>query len=233
MKNSVIKVKVKQRMNKLASNDYDNIMDWQIVEAFNKGMVDWCRRQIQGTNLTKTGNESTVRRVDDLQVLITTLPMQFGKKDGYYASNSFPKEYFQWKRISAKMKADCCDSRPAMIYLAEEGNVDELLRDVNKNPNFQWAETFCTLGNNVVKIYTDNKFELEDIVLTYYRQPRRIQILGTVNPYTTEPSLEEVECEFKDDIIEVLIDECVKIITGDIESITANQLAGQSVEQNN
>lgn len=233
MKNSVIKVKVKQRMNKLASNDYDNIMDWQIVEAFNKGMVGWCRRQIQGTNLTKTGNESTTRRVDDIQVLITPLPMQFGKKDGFYASNSFPKDYFQWKRISAKMKADCCEPRPAMIYLAEEANVDELLRDVNKNPNFQWAETFCTIGGNVIKIYTANKFDLEDVVLTYYRQPRRIQILGTVNPYTTEPSLEEVECEFKEDVIELLIDECVKIITGDIESITANQIAEQSVEQNN
>lgn len=233
MKNSVIKVKVKQRMNKLASNDYDNIMDWQIVEAFNKGMVGWCRRQIQGTNLTKTGNESTTRRVDDIQVLITPLPMQFGKKDGFYASNSFPKDYFQWKRISAKMKADCCEPRPAMIYLAEEANVDELLRDVNKNPNFQWAETFCTIGGNVIKIYTANKFDLEDVVLTYYRQPRRIQILGTVNPYTTTPSLEEVECEFKEDVIELLIDECVKIITGDIESITANQIAEQSVEQNN
>ena len=233
MKNSVIKVKVKQRMNKLASNDYDNIMDWQIVEAFNKGMVGWCRRQIQGTNLTKTGNESTTRRVDDIQILITPLSMQFGKKDGFYASNSFPKDYFQWKRISAKMKADCCEPRPAMIYLAEEGNVDELLRDVNKNPNFQWAETFCTIGGNVIKIYTANKFDLEDVVLTYYRQPRRIQILGTVNPYTTEPSLEEVECEFKDDVVELLIDECVKIITGDIESITANQIAEQSVEQNN
>lgn len=233
MKNSVIKVKVKQRMNKLASNDYDNIMDWQIVEAFNKGMVGWCRRQIQGTNLTKTGNESTTRRVDDIQILITPLSMQFGKKDGFYASNSFPKDYFQWKRISAKMKADCCEPRPAMIYLAEEANVDELLRDVNKNPNFQWAETFCTIGGNVIKIYTANKFDLEDVVLTYYRQPRRIQILGTVNPYTTEPSLEEVECEFKEDVIELLIDECVKIITGDIESITANQIAEQSVEQNN
>lgn len=233
MKNAVIKVKVKQRMNKLASNDYDNIMDWQIVEAFNKGMIDWTRRQIQGTNLTKTGNESTNRRVDDVQVLITPLPMQFGKKDGFYASNSFPKDYFQWKRVSAKMKANCCDPRPAMIYLAEEGNVDELLRDVNKNPNFEWAETFCTIGGNVIKIYTANKFELEDIVLTYYRQPRRIEIKGTVNPYSTETSLEEVECEFKDDVIELLIDECVKIITGDIESITANQIAEQSVEQNN
>jgi hypothetical protein len=70
-------------------------------------------------------------------------------------------------------------------------------------------------------------------VLTYFKQPRRIQILGTVDPYTTQPSLEEVECEFKDDVIELLIDECVKIITGDIESITANQIAEQSVEQNN
>jgi hypothetical protein len=233
MKNATIKVKVKQRLNKLASNDYDNIMDWQIVEAFNKGMIDWCRRQIQGTNLSKTGNESTNRRVDDLQPIITHEPLTLGKKDGFYASNIFPKDYFQWKRISAKFKKDCCPARRGMIYLAEEGNVDELLRDVNKNPNFEWAETFCTLSGNVIRVYTDNKFDIEDVVLTYYRQPKRIQIKGTVNPYTTEATLEEVECEFHDDVIELLIDECVKIISGDIESITANQLAEQSVEQNN
>ena len=44
MTNDTIQIKVKQRINKLASNDYDNIMPWEIVEAFNKGQVAWCRR---------------------------------------------------------------------------------------------------------------------------------------------------------------------------------------------
>ena len=64
MLNSTILLKVKQRLNKLASNDYDNIQDWQIVEAFNKGQVDWCRRNLHGTNLKQEGDEqSTARKI--------------------------------------------------------------------------------------------------------------------------------------------------------------------------
>ena len=37
MLTSTILLKVQERLNKLASNDYDNIQNWQIVEAFNKG----------------------------------------------------------------------------------------------------------------------------------------------------------------------------------------------------
>ena len=36
MNNATIQLKVQQRLNKLASQDYDNIECWQIVEAFNK-----------------------------------------------------------------------------------------------------------------------------------------------------------------------------------------------------
>lgn len=43
MNNLAIILKIEQRLNKLSSNDYDNIQKWQIVEAFNKGTVDWCR----------------------------------------------------------------------------------------------------------------------------------------------------------------------------------------------
>ncbi len=45
MNNATIQLKIQQRLNKLASNDFDNIECWQIVEAFNKGQVSWCRRQ--------------------------------------------------------------------------------------------------------------------------------------------------------------------------------------------
>ena len=233
MTNDTIQIKVKQRINKLASNDYDNIMPWQIVEAFNKAQVTWCRRNLMGTNMTKTGDEASKRRIDDLQVLLSDKPLAMVKKDLYYQSSVIPGDYFEWKRLSSKSKKDCCDKRQMVIYLAEEANVDELLRDHNKKPSFEWAETFATVLGNKIKVYTNNDFELESTVLTYYRQPRRIQIPGTSDPYTGLVSTVNVECEFKDDLVELFIDECVKILAGDLEDVTANQIADNSVETNN
>lgn len=234
MDNNTIYLKIKQRLNKLASNDYDNIECWQVVEAFNKGQVEWCRRNLHGTNLKQEGDEQSKRRIDDLQKLLITVPVVLTDAQLYFETPNLPGDYLEWKRISAYAKNDCCPKgRRMVIYLAEEGNVDELLRDKNKQPSFDWAETFCTIINNRVRIYTDNKFSVEDVQLSYYRQPVRIEIANCVDPYTQQVSLVNVECEFKDDLVEVLIDEAVKIIAGDIESLNQMQRASQSVEQNN
>jgi hypothetical protein len=50
MLNQTIVLKVKQRLNKLDSQDYDNLETWQIIEAFNKAQVGWCRRNLHGIN---------------------------------------------------------------------------------------------------------------------------------------------------------------------------------------
>ena len=49
-------LKIKQRLNKLDSSDYDNIQCWQIREAVNKAQLEWIRRQIHGVNLVKEGD---------------------------------------------------------------------------------------------------------------------------------------------------------------------------------
>ena len=68
MNNTIIQLKIKQRLNKLDSQDYDNLECWQIVEAFNKGQVNWCRRNLHGLNVKQEGDEQSKRRIDDLQV---------------------------------------------------------------------------------------------------------------------------------------------------------------------
>jgi hypothetical protein len=233
MNNLTIKIKVKQRLNKLASNDYDNITDWQIVEAFNKASLAWCRRALEGYNLSKTGDEATQRRIDDMQVLLVSTPIKMSKNTEYYISQTLPTDYLEWKRISAKAIHGCCNEpRKLVIYLAKEADVDNLLADYNKRPSFEWAETFCTIAGNKVKVYTDSKFEVVEPVLTYYKLPTKIEIKGASNPYTGQISLKDVETEFKDDIVEIFIDEAVKILAGDIESINIHQIANTSVESN-
>ena len=234
MLNSAILIKVKQRLNKLASNDYDNIETWQIIEAFDKAQVDWCRRNLHGLNIVREGDEQSTRRIDDLQVLLTQLPLTMNNKQTYYESVNFPTNYLQWKRVSAGATSDCCpDPKPMVIYLAEAANVDELLRDVNKNPNFEWGETFAVMSNNNLRIYTNGLFKPVNVNLTYYRQPRRIQIAGVQDPYTGITPAVDVISEFKDDLVELFIDETVKILAGDIESMTQFQRMNQATEQNN
>ena len=232
MLNSVITIKIKQRLNKLDSQDYDNLECWQIVEAFNKAQVEWVRRQLHGINIVKEGDEQTTRRKDDLQILLQTYPLNIADKE-YYYSGLLPDNYLQWKRVDVFAKKDCCDKRPMMVYLAEEANLRELLRDKSKQPSFEWGETFATLKGGNVNLYTNDEFDIEVADLIYYRQPIKIQILNCVDPYTNVQSTQDIQCEFKDDIIEVLIDEAASILAGDIESINQFSRGTETAERNN
>lgn len=120
-----------------------------------------------------------------------------------------------------------------VVYLTEDGNLDILLRDKNKQPSFAWGETFCTQKTGKIQIYTNGEFTIVNPSLTYYRQPRRMEIQGVVNPYTGVAAPANITSEFKDDLVELFVDEAVKILAGDIESINQMQRQSQSVENNN
>ncbi len=129
MLNSTIVIKIKQRVNKLDSQDYDNIECWQIVEAFNKAQVEWIRRQLHGTNPFKEGDEASNRRKDDLQKLLVSENLTLGKRDLHYAS-SLPGNYLAWKRVDVYANKECCDKRKMVVYLAEEDDLAYRLLDI-------------------------------------------------------------------------------------------------------
>lgn len=236
MNNATVQIKIKERLNKLASSDYDNIETWQIVEAFNKGQVFWCRRTLHGINATREGDEASKRRIDDLQKLLIDTPVLPTTIYDKYVTvgTGLPADYLEWKRIDADASNECCPGkRPLVIYLAEEGNVSQLLRDYNKKPSFDWAETFATIKDNFIRIYTNGEFEVNNVVFTYYRQPRPIQYAGVLDPYTLNTPAVDVECEFKDDIVEILCDEAARVIAGDTENFAQIQRISSTIEQNN
>jgi len=233
MTNATLQIKLKQRLNKLASNDFDNIECWQVIEAFNKVQVEWVRRQLHGNNLYREGDEMSKRRIDDLQALLREEPITGTQTEEYFESDAIPTDYMEYKRVSADATSECCpDPRSMTVYLSEEGNVDIIMRDPLKRPDFDWGETFCTWLGSKLRVYKKD-FEIATVKLTYYRQPKNIEILGCKNPYTGTTSTVDVECEFKDDIVEVLLDEAAALIAGDIENFTQYQLQQQSAERDN
>jgi hypothetical protein len=224
MNNNLLQIKIKQRLNKLASFDYDNIECWQIQEAFNKAQIEWVRRQLHGNNNSrKEVPEQSITTVDDIQMLLTDQQLAITKKDLYYETELLPANYLHFVRVAANAKSSCCPERALSVYQAEEANIDIILSDKFKSPNFDWAETICTILGNKIRIYTNNEFEVTTLRLLYFRKPVDVQIAGCINISTGGTFATNQICELKDDIAEILVDEAAAILAGDLESMSQYQ----------
>lgn len=232
MNNNLLQLKIKERLNKLASLDYDNIECWQIQEAFNKAQLEYVRRVVQGLNIKKEGSEQSTDAVDNVQVLLTKATLAGTAQPIYFETVTIPADYMRFVRVDVNATKDCCDSSNMVVYQAEEANVSELLRDEHKKPSFYWRETFCTLVGNTVRVYTNNDFTVAEASLTYYRKPRDIGFNGCINPNTGVFFTADIESELKDDVVEIIIDEAASILAGDIEYTSQYQKTLQNSMRN-
>lgn len=214
-------IKMDLRLNKSASQDYDAI--WMEVkeEAYNKAALEWVRRQIRGKNQTQEGDEETQTRIDDLQVLLKEKVLIGKSKDDYYQTEKLPSNYLNFKRLRPYVSKGACKGIAIKSYSSEEANVDELVHPL---PSFKFEETFHTTMDNRFHIYHGGDFTVDKALLVYYALPEYVT-------FTTNKLDKKIQ--FKKDVCEMIIDEAVKIIASDIESVNQKTLAQERVETNN
>jgi len=228
-----IHIKIKNNLNKLDSHDYDNLESWQINSAFNIAQLSWVRRNLHGTNYFREGDESSKMRIDDFQVLLSKHSLQLQKKNKYYEAYPLPQDYLLYKRLDVMAKRGCCDSDNMVVYLAEQANINVILNDEFRKPSFEWRETVCTLMDNKIQIWTNDEFEIESAELVYYKMPPEIELINTYNINTQSLSTQTINPIFKDDIVEVIINEACKILAGNIELVNQINIQSSNTEQNN
>jgi len=231
MTNAQLQIKVKERLNKLASLDYDNFECWQIVEAFNKAQLEWVRRQIGGYNQKQTGDGSTKINYDDTQKLSTTVALNGVSYADNWVSLPHPADYMNYSSLYVMAKSDCCPDRNIIVYLVDKADLYVILRDSNKKPSFEWGETVAIMAGDIFTIYTGGDFQISSVNLTYYRNPVPVQFQNCIDVSTGQPT-GDVPCEFKDDIAEILVDNAVAILAADIESFNQYTRASNSVQTN-
>jgi len=228
-----VHIKIKNNINKLDSFDYDNIESWQINSAFNIAQLSWVRRNLHGTNYYREGDESSKMRINDFQVLLTQKTLPVVKHDDYYETHPLPDDFLLYKRMDIKASKGCCEKARMTVYLAEHANLHQLLNDEFRKPSFEWRETFCTMDSNKIKIWTLNEFDIDEAVLMYYKMPPPIQLNGVFDINTQQIATQTVHPIFKDDIVEIIINEACKILAGNIELVNQLQIQSSNVEQNN
>lgn len=214
--------KISLRLNKLYSQDYNNIDTWKITEAVNKAVDDIIRRGLKGNNQRREGDEETSFSVDDFAVLLKIESKKPNKKD-IYDYIDIPGDYRYFKRLTPIVSKDGCSNKRIKSSFIEEANIDEYLNDYNSKPSFDFEETFHTEFSKTFKVYHNKDFSIDLVELTYYRNPKYIDIEND-DPTSL--------WEFKEDLCELMVDEAVKIIAGDTENVTAHQLAEKRVTIN-
>ena len=107
-----------------------------------------------------------------------------------------------------------------------------ILDNKEKAPNFEWGETVGTIMDGKLKVYTDNKFDITDSHLIYFRKPIEIQFDGCVDIKTGQIFTADQECEFNDDVAEIIVDGAAMILAGDIESVMQYQREQQQIQTN-
>jgi hypothetical protein len=230
MKPQTAILKLRTRLNKLHSSDYDNIPDWTAVEAINKAALEVTRNTIHGNNKQQEGDEETIFRIDDLQFLLKPVSLTGTNTNPKIFEAKLPTDYLWYKRvIPIASKGDCKD-QIMDSKLREEANVPELLNDWSNQPDWDWRQTFHTILNNKIRVYTDGKFFVESLDTVYYRKPKQMDISG----YVHEDGRDSIDAdlEFKDDLAEVIIDYAAGVISGDVESVNQTQINNQRSQNN-
>lgn len=232
MINELARLKLKQRLNKLASSDFTNLECWQEFELLNKAQLSWCRRQLHGGNQYQEGDEESKRRIDDLNILLTHKELKSINKDIFFESELIPSNYFEFKKVIAYIKKNGCQTKKRIVcQLVSEADVEEIITDSLRKPSFLWGETICTLFGNKVRVWTMGDFIIDKLELNYYRFPKTISSTQCLNVDGSADS--EQTIEFKDDIAELIIDEAVSIAAGDIQDVNNYQRLNTEVEKTN
>ena len=232
MNNNLFRIKIKERLNKLSSQDYENIQCWQIQEAANKAQIEWTRRQIYGYNARKEGAEQSSGIVDDVQRLVKHDQLTLVDKGIYWETEELPADYLHYIRTDVFGKQECCPERRIIVYEVEEANISIILDNKDKGPSFEWGETVLTLRGNKLRIYTNDEFDVTKCHIIYYRKPQEIQFKDCIDISTGTTFSQDQVCEFNDDVAEIIADQTAAILAGDIESVTQYQRETQAVQTN-
>lgn len=205
--------KIDQRLNKLSSNEHQQIQLEDKILALNEAQIKLIEQKVSGlTSISGVGMDGFRKRYQDLQRLIVDYkPFKLELKN---------KQLNQWVAIlpgGFMFYADSyilankgrCLAHKIWVNqdLAKHGDVSLLLNNVHYRPSFEYQETFNTISSDEIAIYTDGTFTPTSIYLSYIRYPQEIDKTGYVK-FNGDQSTDqdcELEAYLEDDLLDLTV----------------------------
>jgi hypothetical protein len=225
--------KIDQRLNKLSTNDHQQIQLEDKILALNEAQIKLIKQKVDGfATVSGLGLDAFKKRYEDLQSLVITynnqplnLKVKNKELNQWFAKlNDLSPKYMFY--IDSYVLADKgrCKDRQIWINrdLAKHGDLQFILNNTHYKPSFEYQETFNFLSSDEISVFTDGTFTPKKIYISYMRYPVYIDKEGYIK-FDGTPSADQ-DCELET----YLEDELLDLTVQNLAMYTENQSAVQS-----
>jgi hypothetical protein len=225
--------KIDQRLNKLSTNDHQQIQLEDKILALNEAQIKLIKQKVDGFSVVSgLGLDAFKKRYEDLQSLVVsynnqplTLSLMNAELNQWKASLHalVPKYMFYIDSYVIADKGRCKDRKIWINRdLAKHGDLSHILNNTHYRPSFEYQETFNFLSSDEISIFTDGTFTPKEICIMYMRYPQYIDKTGYIK-FDGQPSIDQ-DCELET----YLEDELLDLTVQNLAMYTENQSAVQN-----
>jgi hypothetical protein len=225
--------KIDQRLNKLSTNDHQQIQLEDKILALNEAQIKLIKQKVDGFSVVSgLGLDAFKKRYEDLQSLVVTynnqpltLSIKNAELNQWFANIHLltPKYMFYIDSYVLADKGRCKDRKIWINRdLSKHGDLSLLLNNNHYKPSFEYQETFNFLSSDEISVFTDGTFTPTKIYISYMRYPVYIDKAGYVK-FDGTPSVDQ-NCELET----YLEDELLDLTVQNLAMYTENQSAVQS-----
>lgn len=181
---------IDMELNKVATFENQEIPVENKIIALNKAQNSIILTKIGSNNQDRLGLDAFKKRYEDLQVLIEAPHLH--KLELEKTSDKFWKWQADLTKLSPKYMfyidayalatKGACEDTPLYVNrdLAKHADVPTLFANTHTKPSFEYQETFSTISNNKLEVYSDGTFDFSDIFVSYIRYPKKIDKEGYI-----------------------------------------------------
>jgi hypothetical protein len=233
--------KIDQRLNKLSTNDHQQIQLEDKILALNEAQIKLIKQKVDGfSTVSGLGLDAFKKRYEDLQSLVITynnqpLDLKIKNKElNQWSANLnelSPKYMFYIDSYVLADKGRCKD-RQIWINrdLAKHGDLQFILNNVHYKPSFEYQETFNFLSSDQISIFTDGTFAPKQIFISYMRYPKYIDKEGYVKFDGSDS--QNQNCELETYLEDELLDLTVQNLAMFTENASAVQSSQMRIQTN-
>jgi hypothetical protein len=233
--------KIDQRLNKLSTNDHQQIQLEDKILALNEAQIKLIKQKVDGISIVAgLGFDAFKKRYEDLQSLVVTYnnqPLDLTVKNpqlNQWAAGLRqldPKYMFYVDSYVLADKGRCKDRKIWINKeLSKHGDLTLLLTNDHYKPSFEYQETFNLLSSDEISIFTDGTFTPTKIYITYMRYPVYIDKEGYIK-FDGTPSVDQ-DCELETYLEDELLDLTVENLAMYTENASAVQSAQLRIQTN-
>lgn len=147
-------------------------------------------------------NDNRIKHIQHLMVYSKELERKSSYDKPKSVSFSFPEDYLEFVNVDGIFTKGECEATDFAMWETKNEDIQELIADEFNKPNFEYRETFYTIGEDSVRVYVSD-FDVKSLNMTYYRYPKNVDIEGYIKYDGTQST--SIDPELDDRLVEQIL----------------------------